>query len=70
MTCGNEFGIRHVGSLYVALPRCFATAVAGLDVEAMVIDEQVDPLLRIWCLFEVYHTILLSQNDDFEGGRK
>lgn len=33
----------------------------------MVIDEQVLPLQRIWCLFEVYHTILLSQNDDFQG---
>ena len=45
-----------MGSLFVA--------------EAMVIDEQVLPLQRIWCLFEVYHTILLSQIDGFQGGRK
>ena len=34
----------------------------------MVIDEQVLPLQRIWCLFEVYHTIRLSQSNHFEGG--
>ena len=38
-------------------------------IEAMVIDEQVMPLQRIWCLFEVYHTILLSQKrNNFQGG--
>ena len=53
-----------------ALPQCFAIVVASLGAEAMVIDEQVLPMQRIWCLFEVYHTILLSQNDNFEGGRR
>ena len=34
----------------------------------MIIDEQVLPLQRIWCLFEVYHTIRLScSSDHFQG---
>ena len=36
--------------------------------EAMIIDENVYPLQRIWCLFEVYHTIQFSQSGDhFQG---
>lgn len=36
--------------------------------EAMIIDENVHPLQRIWCLFEVYHTIQFSQSGDhFQG---
>eukprot|EP00438_Fugacium_kawagutii_P004681 Skav205562 [mRNA] locus=scaffold1407:33022:44938:- [translate_table: standard] len=48
-------------SFYLALrsPHCKGTT--------MVIDELVLPLRRIWCLFEVYQTILLSRNDAFEG---
>lgn len=35
---------------------------------AMIIDENVYPLQRIWCLFEVYHTIQFSQSGDhFQG---
>lgn len=54
-------GVWQESSFYLALrsPSCKGTA--------MVIDEQVLPLQRIWCLFEVYHTILLSQNDHFQG---
>ena len=33
----------------------------------MVIDEQVLPLRRIWCLFEVYHTIQFSQSGRTTG---
>lgn len=33
----------------------------------MVIDELVLPLQRIWCLFEVYQTICLSQTSHFQG---
>lgn len=48
-------------SFYLALrsPSCKGTA--------MIIDEQVLPLQRIWCLFEVYHTIRLSQSENFQG---
>eukprot|EP00435_Cladocopium_sp_Y103_P063625 s183_g25.t1 len=48
-------------SFYLALssPLCKGTA--------MVIDEQVLPLQRIWCLFEVYHTIQLSRSNHFQG---
>lgn len=42
-------------SFYLALnsPECRGTA--------MIIDEQVLPLQRVWCLFEVYQTIHLSR---------
>lgn len=48
-------------SFYLALrsPRCRGTA--------MIIDEKVLPLQRIWCLFEVYHTIQFSKSDHFQG---
>lgn len=50
-------------SFYLALrsPDCKGTT--------MIIDDRVLPLQRIWCLFEVYQTILLSQNgsDGFQG---
>lgn len=50
-------------SFYKALqsPRCKGTA--------MIIDEQVWPLQRIWCLFEVYHTIRLTATGHFQGLR-
>ena len=35
----------------------------------MIIDEQVLPLQRIWCLFEVYHTIRLSSLGHFQGAQ-
>ena len=34
---------------------------------AMIMDELVQPLKRIWCLFEVYQTILLSQSGRSQG---
>lgn len=34
---------------------------------AMIIDEFVMPLQRIWCLFEVYHTIHFSRSGNFQG---
>ena len=34
---------------------------------AMIIDEQVLPLTRIWCLFEVYQTLSLSRSTNFQG---
>ncbi|CAE7759812.1 FRAS1, partial [Symbiodinium pilosum] len=49
-------------SFYLALrsPNCLGTA--------MILDEEALPLQRIWCLFEVYQTILLSaQNARFAG---
>ena len=48
-------------SFYLALrsPLCKGTV--------MIIDELVLPLQRIWCLFQVYQTICLSQNECFQG---
>ena len=48
-------------SFYLALrsPDCRGTT--------MIIDEHVLPLQRIWCLFEVYQTISLSQSGCFQG---
>ncbi|CAE7667597.1 scube2 [Symbiodinium sp. CCMP2456] len=48
-------------SFYLALtsPDCKGTA--------MILDEGVQPLQRIWCLFEVYHTICLSQDGRSQG---
>eukprot|EP00435_Cladocopium_sp_Y103_P059516 s1118_g21.t1 len=48
-------------SFYLALrsPDCQGTT--------MIIDDNVLPLQRIWCLFEVYQTISLSQSECFQG---
>lgn len=48
-------------SFYLALqsPDCQGTT--------MIIDELVLPLQRIWCLFEVYHTIRLAKSGRFQG---
>ena len=48
-------------SFYLALrsPDCRGTT--------MIIDELVLPMQRIWCLFEVYQTIHLSQSQCFQG---
>ena len=48
-------------SFYLALtsPQCKGTA--------MIIDESVSPLQRVWCLFEVYQTICLSRSEHFQG---
>ncbi|CAK9117949.1 unnamed protein product [Durusdinium trenchii] len=48
-------------SFYLALrsPECKGTT--------MIIDDTVQPLQRIWCLFEVYQTICLSRSDHFQG---
>eukprot|EP00434_Breviolum_minutum_P004132 symbB.v1.2.003642.t1/scaffold203.1/size271217/34 len=48
-------------SFYLALssPLCRGTT--------MIIDELVEPLNRIWCLFEVYQTMGLSQSSNFQG---
>lgn len=48
-------------SFYLALtsPKCKGTA--------MIIDESVSPLQRVWCLFEVYQTICLSRSEHFQG---
>ncbi|CAK9068655.1 unnamed protein product [Durusdinium trenchii] len=59
----EELGDGHwqSSSFYLALrsPECKGTA--------MIIDELVLPLQRIWCLFEVYHTIRLSGSGSFQG---
>ncbi|CAE7256213.1 Scube1 [Symbiodinium microadriaticum] len=59
----EELGNGHweQSSFYLALtsPGCKGTA--------MIIDEGVQPLQRIWCLFEVYHTICLSQDGRSQG---
>ena len=48
-------------SFYLSLisPQCRGTA--------MIIDELVQPLQRIWCLFEVYQTICLSRHGPSQG---
>ena len=48
-------------SFYLALrsPECKGTT--------MIIDELVQPLRRIWCLFEVYETICLSRSGCSQG---
>ena len=48
-------------SFYLALrsPECKGTT--------MIIDELVQPLRRIWCLFEVYQTICLSRSGCSQG---
>lgn len=59
----EELGNSHweQSSFYLALtsPDCKGTA--------MILDEGVQPLQRIWCLFEVYHTICLSQDGRSQG---
>ncbi|CAE7381871.1 SCUBE1 [Symbiodinium necroappetens] len=59
----EELGNGHweQSSFYLALtsPDCKGTA--------MVLDEGVQPLQRIWCLFEVYHTICLSRDGRSQG---
>ena len=57
----QRFVVMQESSFYLALtsPGCKGTA--------MVLDERVLPLTRIWCLFEVYHTIRLSEAGNFQG---
>ena len=63
MRVQEELGEGHwqSSSFYLALsgPECKGTA--------MIIDELVLPLQRIWCLFEVCQTICLSREDHFQG---